>query len=130
MKRRGFLKLILGFSVGSLTFGANSFKAADAAGKPKTVIALNKLPVGSAYTFKSKIGAPAMVLRTKKGVFAYSLICTHLGCEVALDQSLLVCPCHGSQFDPLHGGAVLSGPAPAPLSKIKVAISGKNVVEL
>ena len=130
MKRRGFLKMILGFGVGSLAFGGNALKAANAASKGKMVIALNKLPINSAFTFTSKTGVPAMVFRTKKGLFAYSLICTHLGCTVALDQNILACACHGSQFDPLHGGAVLSGPAPTPLNKIKVAISGKNVVEL
>ena len=56
---------------------------------------------------------------------AYSRVCTHAGCPVAeyldVDQ-LLVCPCHQSEFDLLHGARVRSGPAARPLPQLPLAI--------
>jgi ubiquinol-cytochrome c reductase iron-sulfur subunit len=56
---------------------------------------------------------------------AYSRVCTHAGCPVAeyLDQEqLLVCPCHQSEFDLLHGAKVKGGPASRPLPQLPLAI--------
>ena len=46
-----------------------------------------------------------------------SAVCTHLGCHVHWNstEQCWDCPCHGSQFAP--DGAVLNGPAIAPLEK-------------
>lgn len=126
MNRRIFLKIAGLFGVtGFLGLEENAVAA------PSTkVLALSKLPIGGSFEFTSKTGVPAMVFRTKKGVYAYSLKCTHLGCKVELSNNVLVCPCHNSQFDPVNNGKVLAGPASQPLPKIRVAISGKNVVEI
>jgi len=56
---------------------------------------------------------------------AYSRICTHAGCPVAeyLDVAQkLVCPCHQSEFDLLHGARVIGGPASRPLPQLPLAI--------
>ena len=56
------------------------------------------------------------------GIVAYSKICTHAGCAIALYRvplfpetepkpPALVCPCHYSTFDPGAGGKVTFGPA-------------------
>ncbi|MDR3516046.1 MAG: Rieske (2Fe-2S) protein [Azospirillaceae bacterium] len=48
------------------------------------------------------------------GIVAFSAICTHAACAVTdwdAGQERLRCPCHGSEFDPRAGGAVLFGPA-------------------
>jgi ubiquinol-cytochrome c reductase iron-sulfur subunit len=56
---------------------------------------------------------------------AYSRVRTHAGCPVAeyLDvEQLLVCPCHQSEFDVLHGASVNGGPAGRPLPQLPLAI--------
>jgi rieske iron-sulfur protein len=52
------------------------------------------------------------------GVVAFSAICTHAGCAVTGWQPAaghLLCPCHGSVYDPAAGGRVVAGPAPRSL---------------
>ncbi len=103
--------------------------SADSAGS--VIVALANLPVGTAHNFTVANGDPAVVIRTgEKAVSAFDAICTHQGCQVAYDtvSKTLLCPCHGSQFDPLAHAAVLAGPAPTPLAEIKVKIDGTNVV--
>jgi thiosulfate dehydrogenase [quinone] large subunit len=95
------------------------------------LVALTTLPVGSAHNFITASGDPAVVIRMgNNSVSAFDAICTHQGCQVAYDPALktLLCPCHGSQYDPLTHATVITGPAPRPLTEIKVKIEGANVV--
>ena len=75
------------------------------------------VPPGGALVFR----AERLVLMKDDGAgfYALSLICTHLGCTVTVTEDALSCPCHGSRFD--RQGKVLSGPAGAPLVKLKLA---------
>jgi ubiquinol-cytochrome c reductase iron-sulfur subunit len=62
---------------------------------------------------------------TPQGLVAYSKVCTHAGCPVGLYQAQthrLLCPCHQSEFDVLHGGAPLTGPAAWPLPQLPLTI--------
>jgi thiosulfate dehydrogenase [quinone] large subunit len=71
-------------------------------------------------------GDPAVAVQLSGGnVVAFDAVCTHAGCEVAYDssQKLLVCPCHGAEFDPSRGAAVVQGPAPTPLTGLKVQVA-------
>lgn len=66
------------------------------------------------------------------GILAFSKICTHAGCAVALyrkptfpvlePNNALVCPCHYSTFDPYTGGTVMYGPAGRPLPQLPLMI--------
>lgn len=66
------------------------------------------------------------------GILAYSKICTHAGCAIALyrkplfapvePRPALVCPCHYSTFDPAAAGAVIFGPAGRPLPQLPLMI--------
>jgi ubiquinol-cytochrome c reductase iron-sulfur subunit len=52
---------------------------------------------------------------------AYSKICTHVGCPVALyEQNThhILCPCHQSTFNAARGAAVIFGPAARPLPQL------------
>jgi thiosulfate dehydrogenase [quinone] large subunit len=74
-------------------------------------------------------GDPALLIRLPDGKFvSYDAVCTHAGCTVEYDptQQQLVCPCHGAAFDPLHGGAVINGPAQQPLVTLQVSIDVKG----
>jgi ubiquinol-cytochrome c reductase iron-sulfur subunit len=116
-------------------------------------IAANGIDIGSFYTAfpegedKEKFASSIVVVRlhegglqlppqrrnwAPRGIVAYSKICTHAGCAIALyrkptfpvvePHSALVCPCHYSTFDPARGGAVLYGPAGRPLPQLPLII--------
>lgn len=67
-------------------------------------------------------GRSVAIFRDANGVWAVSLICTHLGCIVKANSSGFECPCHGSLFS--ANGAVAKGPAPKSLPWRKVTGSG------
>jgi Rieske Fe-S protein len=93
-----------------------------------TVIALSDVPVDGATAAQSPNGDPLIVAQPTQGqVVAFSAICTHMGCTVAPEGKQLLCPCHGSVYDPFTGKN-LSGPAPRPLDKINVRLNGSQVV--
>jgi cytochrome b6-f complex iron-sulfur subunit len=67
-------------------------------------------------------GRSVAIFRDADGVYAISLICTHLGCIVKNANNEFECPCHGSRF---HGdGTVSKGPAPKALAWRKVSSAG------
>jgi Rieske Fe-S protein len=58
----------------------------------------------------------------------FSAVCPHQGCTVSgVQDGAITCPCHGSRFD-VSTGAVLQGPAAAPLASIPVALQGDDIV--
>jgi nitrite reductase/ring-hydroxylating ferredoxin subunit len=63
-------------------------------------------------------GRSVALFRSEKGVYAVSIICTHLGCIVKPADGGFDCPCHGSKFD--ADGSVLRGPAPKALPRLAV----------
>lgn len=74
--------------------------------------------------------AKAWLIRDKRGLYAISGECTHLGCRIQhKDDNLFECPCHGSRFD-LNGG-VKAGPANSPLRHFEVSQTpdGKLVID-
>jgi ubiquinol-cytochrome c reductase iron-sulfur subunit len=118
-------------------------------------IAADGIEIGSFYTAfpegadKEKFASPIVVVRlhegglqlpprrktwAPKGIVAYSKVCTHAGCAIALyrkptfpvlePHSALVCPCHYSTFDPARAGAVIYGPAGRPLPQLPLMIDG------
>jgi ubiquinol-cytochrome c reductase iron-sulfur subunit len=63
------------------------------------------------------------------GIVAYSKICTHVGCPVALYEQQthhLLCPCHQSQFDVENHCKVIFGPAARPLPQLPIAVDSEG----
>jgi ubiquinol-cytochrome c reductase iron-sulfur subunit len=66
---------------------------------------------------------------TVDNIVAYSKICTHVGCPVALYEQTthhILCPCHQSTFDATKGASVLFGPAPRPLPQLPIATDSEG----
>lgn len=88
------------------------------------------VPVGGAAQFTDPAtGAPGLVLQPAAGSFvAFNAICPHAGCTVGFAQSndIIVCPCHGSEFNP-RTGAVEVGPATRGLTHIPVTAAGGDL---
>ncbi|MBR23232.1 MAG: ubiquinol-cytochrome C reductase [Leifsonia sp.] len=63
------------------------------------------------------------------GIVAYSKICTHVGCPVALYEQQthhLLCPCHQSQFDVANHCEVIFGPAARPLPQLPITVDDEG----
>ncbi|AEG44571.1 ubiquinol-cytochrome c reductase iron-sulfur subunit [Isoptericola variabilis] len=63
------------------------------------------------------------------GIVAYSKICTHVGCPVALYEQQthhLLCPCHQSTFDISDGAKVVFGPANRPLPQLPITVDDEG----
>lgn len=102
--------------------------APGATSLPKGAVKLgaaSQLPPGQAATYPDpRDGSPDIVIHETSGTLvAYTAVCTHAGCTVGYQGGQIVCPCHGAVYDP-QTGAVVSGPAPAPLATRKVIESG------
>ena len=64
-------------------------------------------------------------------IVAYSKICTHVGCPVALYEQTthhILCPCHQSTFDASHGASVIFGPAPRPLPQLPLMVDSNGYI--
>ncbi len=81
------------------------------------------LPLGTPFI---PPGRAVALYRTGDGVYALSLVCTHLGCVVKPWGEGFECPCHGSFFG--QDGAVTKGPAPKPLAWLKLTGSNGSYV--
>ena len=60
-----------------------------------------------------------------QGIVAYSKICTHVGCPVALYEQQthhLLCPCHQSTFDVTQDCKVIFGPAKRALPQLPITV--------
>lgn len=63
------------------------------------------------------------------GIVAYSKICTHVGCPVALYEQQthhLLCPCHQSTFDVTQNCEVIFGPASRALPQLPIEVDAEG----
>jgi len=93
---------------------------------------------------KRELGSPVVLVKddpsrirrrrewAPEGILAFSKICTHAGCAIALYRKptyeptsvppALACPCHYSVFATREAGKVEAGPAGRPLSQLPIEI--------
>ncbi len=101
------------------------------------------LTVESEYDYlEEKAKAAAIVIRLEvsevaeearpgsyAGLVAYSKICTHMGCSVALYEQTtqhLLCPCHQSTFDLRQNCKVIFGPAKRALPQLPIGVDDEG----
>lgn len=73
--------------------------------------------------------SPERLSWTYQGIIAFSKICTHMGCAVALYEQQtkhLLCPCHQSTFDVPRAAKVLFGPAARPLPQLAITVDNEG----
>ncbi|CAB4887596.1 unannotated protein [freshwater metagenome] len=66
---------------------------------------------------------------TYDGIIAFSKICSHMGCAVALYEQQtkhLLCPCHQSTFDVTRAAKVIFGPAARPLPQLAITVDSEG----
>jgi ubiquinol-cytochrome c reductase iron-sulfur subunit len=128
----------------------------DEHGKPLLLDEIERETFYTAYpqgADKELLGSPVVVVRFEPaelhlpadrrdwapgGVVAYSKICTHAGCAIALFRKptfsvvepgpALICPCHYSTFDPTRAAKVIFGPAGRPLPQLPLAADSNGVL--
>lgn len=64
-----------------------------------------------------------------QGVLAFSKICTHVGCPIALYEQRthhLLCPCHQSTFDLADSGNVVFGPAARRMPQLPITVDDEG----
>lgn len=125
--RRLLLKMCSATVAGSVLGCSASDENAPAAFGDVTAGTTAEVPVGAV----TRVGAsPVFIARDAQGLYALTTTCTHRGCDVAVQgtgaNTVLACPCHGSRFDP--NGAVLTGPAPAPLAHFQVTVDASGTI--
>ena len=87
--------------------------------KAKAAVLLMRLPIEDLNEEPEKAGW------SYEGIVAYSKICTHVGCPVALYEQHthhLLCPCHQSSFDVKEHCKVIFGPAARPLPQLPITV--------
>lgn len=72
---------------------------------------------------------PERLSWTHEGIIAFSKICSHMGCAVALYEQTtkhLLCPCHQSTFDVTRAAKVIFGPAARPLPQLAITVDNEG----
>jgi nitrite reductase/ring-hydroxylating ferredoxin subunit len=93
-----------------------------------TVGRTEDLEEGSMRAFD--VQGTAIAVANVGGAFhAFDDTCTHRQCSLAegdLEESTVICPCHGSEFD-VRSGEVLRGPARESVESYEVRVEGGNL---
>ncbi|MFT4470763.1 Rieske 2Fe-2S domain-containing protein [Arthrobacter sulfonylureivorans] len=103
--------------------GLNELSVGRLVEKAKSVVLLVRLDPADLHP------SPGREDWAYNGIVAYSKICTHVGCPVALYEQHthhLLCPCHQSTFDVTHQCEVIFGPAFRPLPQLPITVNSEG----
>lgn len=93
------------------------------------VCKVTELPAGSMRTYMVQ-GKPIALAHVDTEFFAVDDMCTHeqcsLGSDGALDGNVIICGCHGGQFD-VTTGQVMAPPAPTDVASYKTTVKDDSV---
>jgi nitrite reductase/ring-hydroxylating ferredoxin subunit len=92
------------------------------------VCTLDDVPRGEMRSFHAA-GEDVAVAHLDGEVYAFGDVCTHAYCSLAegdLEETMVICPCHGSEFD-VRTGEVLSGPATEAVRSFQVLVEDGSV---
>jgi Rieske Fe-S protein len=105
---------------------------ATTTGHTGTVIAKSNIPLNSAVNFTNPTtGRADILVHLPSGQFvAYDRACTHQGVLINYDPNthMMVCPLHGSIFNPANNGKVVQGPALTPVPGVPIKINADGTV--
>jgi serine/threonine protein kinase/Rieske Fe-S protein len=109
-----------------------STKSTQPATHTGTVIGTTTLAKNSSKEFTNPAdGQQSMLIHLADGTFvAAERACTHQGVPVNYHSATgkLVCPLHGSIFDPANNFAVLQGPAMTPLKPVTIKVNSDGTI--
>jgi len=125
--RRAVLQMLGGAGGAALVLAIGGCSLGPESEAPEAVIPVTDILVGVRIRALHK-GRPVEILRTKEGIRARSLLCTHMGCEVRWNQGTQTynCPCHGGVYN--ADGAVVAGPPSHALRSVPVWLQDDAVV--
>jgi len=122
ISRRDFLKIAIDGTLwlsGALGLtGIFQFLSYEAPPPPPRIFDLGP---ESNYPLNSRTvlpDVPALLIHSKDGFSALSLVCTHLGCTVEATTTGFDCPCHGSSYE--LDGSLANGPATSALETLRI----------
>jgi cytochrome b6-f complex iron-sulfur subunit len=130
--RRDFLNEIAGGALAIAGIGAVvvtiNYSAPNVLFEPPTTFRAGSpddYPVNSVTYLQDQ---QVYIVRTDKGMWALSAVCTHLGCitQWKPESGQIACPCHGSKFQ--RTGNVEAGPAPRPLPHFAMGLGEDGVL--
>ena len=134
LNRRDFFNEIAGCALAIAGIGAAvvtvEYSSPNVLFEPPTTFragALDDYPVNSVTYIQDQ---QVYIVRTEKGLWAMSAVCTHLGCitQWKPESNQIACPCHGSKFQ--REGTVQAGPAPRPLPRFAVRLTADGALEV
>jgi Rieske Fe-S protein len=112
-----------GGSLAASTIAACSTALARLGGRRRMRVGrLDQVPPGGGLRASLGGDDAVIVVNVDGAVRAFRAVCTHEGCPLGWNpqQHLIRCPCHGGAYD--TSGRVVSGPPPAPLTALRVAV--------